>query len=168
MLETDAPGFALGADLSNGYLYPDAFYSCKLTPVEQNYDVFDKEVLAIKAAFEEWWHLLEGTKFPVQVLTDHKNLEFLKTSQHLNQRQDDWFFFTLFEFMVTYHSGARNEKADALSWKGEYYELAQETPSMILKPWNFILGTTVWDLLPSVYSLLPSDPFAVQIHQALE
>lgn len=49
------------------------YYSCKLNPAEKNYDVWDKDLLGIKTAFEEWRHLLEGAWFPGQVLTDHKN-----------------------------------------------------------------------------------------------
>lgn len=42
--------------------------------MEQNYDILDKDVWAIKAAFEEWWLLLEGSNFPIQVLSDYKSL----------------------------------------------------------------------------------------------
>ncbi|XP_015224357.1 PREDICTED: RNA-directed DNA polymerase homolog [Cyprinodon variegatus] len=45
-----------------------------LSPAEQNYDVGDRELLAIKLALEEWRHWLEGAEHPVLVWTDHKNL----------------------------------------------------------------------------------------------
>ncbi|KAI2644624.1 Retrovirus-related Pol polyprotein [Labeo rohita] len=56
-------------------LFPCAFYSRKLTSAEQKYDVCNRELLAIKAAFEKWRHWLEGAKLQFIVLTDHRNLE---------------------------------------------------------------------------------------------
>jgi hypothetical protein len=56
IIETDASDFTLGAILSqyqdNQLLHPVAFYSCKFSPAEINYDVYDKELLAIITAFE--------------------------------------------------------------------------------------------------------------------
>lgn len=92
MVDADASNFALGAVLSkpaasNDWLHLCAFYLRKLTPTEINCDVLDKELLVIKTVFEEWLHLLEGAGFPVQLLADHENFQYLKTARHLNQRQ---------------------------------------------------------------------------------
>ncbi|KAK3547882.1 hypothetical protein QTP70_000339 [Hemibagrus guttatus] len=59
----------------------------KLTSAEVNYDVGNRELLAIKAALEEWHHWLEGAHHPFQVLTDHRNLEYLRGAKRLNPRQ---------------------------------------------------------------------------------
>ncbi|KAK3508768.1 hypothetical protein QTP70_005354 [Hemibagrus guttatus] len=59
----------------------------KLTVTEVNYEVGDQELLAIKAALEEWRHWLEGSRHPFQVLTDHRNLEYLRGAKWLNPRQ---------------------------------------------------------------------------------
>jgi len=59
-------------------LYPCAFFSRKLTSAERNYDVGNKELPSMKAAIEEWRHWLEGAIHPFQVITDHKNLEYVK------------------------------------------------------------------------------------------
>ncbi|KAK3539702.1 hypothetical protein QTP70_012033 [Hemibagrus guttatus] len=59
----------------------------KLTAAEANYDVGNRELLAIKAALEEWRHWLEGARHPFQVLTDHRNLEYLRGAKRLNPRQ---------------------------------------------------------------------------------
>lgn len=63
------------------HLNPCAFFSRKLTLVEQNYDIGNRELLAIKLALEEWRHWLEGTHHPFQVLTDHRNLEYLQDAK---------------------------------------------------------------------------------------
>jgi len=46
-----------------------------LSPAELNYDMHDKELLAIFDVFKRWRHYLERTPAPVVVFTDHKNLE---------------------------------------------------------------------------------------------
>uniref|UniRef100_A0A8C5P6V7 Gypsy retrotransposon integrase-like protein 1 n=1 Tax=Leptobrachium leishanense TaxID=445787 RepID=A0A8C5P6V7_9ANUR len=120
-VEVDASSIGIGAVLSQRRppertLHPVAFYSRKLTPAEVNYDVSDRELLAIKCALAEWRHLLEGALHPFMVFTDHKNLEYLKTAKRLNPRQARWsLFFSRFDFQVTYKPGTQNKKADALS-----------------------------------------------------
>ena len=57
-IETDASDYVSAAILSqyndNGILHPVAFYSKKHSVAECNYDIYDKELLAIIRAFEEW------------------------------------------------------------------------------------------------------------------
>ncbi|KAK3548422.1 hypothetical protein QTP70_012843 [Hemibagrus guttatus] len=89
MVEVDASSKGLGAVLSQhhgepGKLHPCAYYSRRLTAAECNYDVGNRELLAIKAALEEWRHWLEGARHPFQVLTDHRNLEYLCGAKRLN------------------------------------------------------------------------------------
>ena len=43
--------------------------------MEWNYEIHDKEMLAIICALKEWRHFLEGATYLVEILTDHKNLE---------------------------------------------------------------------------------------------
>lgn len=56
-VETDASDYAIGATLSQpdeqGRLHPIAYYSRKMSPPERNYDIHDKELLAIVTAFKE-------------------------------------------------------------------------------------------------------------------
>ena len=83
-LETDASHFALRAILLqmdvDKKLHPVAFYLRKLFAVEINYEIYDKELLAIVDSFQEWRHFLEGVVHPVTVYTDHKNLEYFMTA----------------------------------------------------------------------------------------
>lgn len=100
VVEVDASNTGLGAALSQRQgsppkLHPCAFYSRKLNAAERNYDVGDRELLAMVAAFEEWRHWLEGANHSFTVFTDHKNLEYLRTAKRLNPRQACWsLFFT--------------------------------------------------------------------------
>jgi hypothetical protein len=63
LLECDTSDYATGVILSQkddkGKLHPVAFLSKSMAPAEQNYDIFNKELLAIVQAFKEWHHLLE-------------------------------------------------------------------------------------------------------------
>ena len=54
--------------------HPVVFLSKKMTPMEENYDIHDKELLAIIRATEFWRHLLEGARHLFEIWTDHKNL----------------------------------------------------------------------------------------------
>ena len=87
--------FATGAVLSqqsttDGKWHPVAFYSKSLSSVERNYEIHDKEMLAIIRALEEWRHFLEGATHPVEIWTDHKNLEYFMTAKKLNRCQACW------------------------------------------------------------------------------
>ncbi|KAL0152565.1 hypothetical protein M9458_052288 [Cirrhinus mrigala] len=92
LVEVDASSTGVGAVLSQRQgqppkTYPCAYFSHKLTPAERNYDVGNRELLAIKLALEEWRHWLEGALHLFTVLTDHKNLEYLRSAKVLNHRQ---------------------------------------------------------------------------------
>ncbi|KAK3526590.1 hypothetical protein QTP70_030730 [Hemibagrus guttatus] len=121
IVEVDASMTGVGAVLSQqqgnpSRLHPCAFFSHKLNPAERNYDIGNRELLAVKLALEEWRHWLRGAKQPFLVLTDHKNLEYLRAAKRLNPRQARWaLFFTRFDFTISYRPGSKNTRADALS-----------------------------------------------------
>jgi hypothetical protein len=57
-----------------GKLHLVAFFSYKMSLVELNYDIHDKELLAIMKAFKEWRVYLKGVTLLIKVLINHKNL----------------------------------------------------------------------------------------------
>ncbi|KAK3523516.1 hypothetical protein QTP70_001181 [Hemibagrus guttatus] len=162
VVEVDASCSGIGAVLSQRHgeprkLHPCAFHSRKLTAAERNYDVGNRELLAIKAALEEWRHWLEGARHPFQVLTDHHNLEYLRGAKRLNPRQARWaLFFTRFVFTVTYHPGSKNDKADALS---RQFESANDPgkPELIL-PAPTLLAPVHWDLMEEIRRAHADEP----------
>ncbi len=98
IVEVDTSSVGVGAVLSKHHgeppkLHPCAYFSRKLSPAEQNYDIGNRELLAIKFALEEWRHWLEGAVHPFQVITDHRNLEYLRDAKRLNPRQACWALF---------------------------------------------------------------------------
>ena len=88
-IEADSSDFATGAVLSqqsptDEKWHPVAFLSKSLSSVERNYEIHDKEMLAIIRAMEEWRHFLEGAEHQFEVWTDHKNLEYFMSAKNLN------------------------------------------------------------------------------------
>ncbi|KAK1795726.1 hypothetical protein P4O66_001208 [Electrophorus voltai] len=131
----DASDIGVGMVLSQhgggrGDLRPIAYFSQKLSSAKRNYGVGDCELLAMKVAFEEWRHWLEGARHLFTLYTDHKNLEYLRTTKRLNARQARWsIFFSRFWFKVTYRPGEKNTRADALS-----HQYTAEARSMSSEP----------------------------------
>jgi hypothetical protein len=110
IVETDASDFAIAAVISqhddNNILHPIAFHSRKLTPSELNYEIYDKELLAIITAFKEWRAYLEGSSHTITVFTDHKNLEYFASTKVLNRRQCRWAeILANYDFTISYRPG---------------------------------------------------------------
>ena len=148
VVEVDASDLGVGAVLSqrspsDGKLHPCAFLSRRLSPAERNYDVGDRELLAVKVALEEWRHWLEGAEQPFLVWTDHKNLEYIRSAKRLNSRQARWaLFFNRFNFILSYRPGSKNAKPDALSRMFDP-DSSPKTLSTIL-PSSCVVGAVTW------------------------
>ena len=96
--------------------HPISFYSKLLNDVEQNYEIHDKDMLAITHALEEWRHFLEGSKHKVNIWTDHKNLKYFMTAKKLNQQQAWWsLYLSCFDFVMHHCPGCTMGKCNALS-----------------------------------------------------
>ena len=120
ILKTNTSNQALGLCLSQPdaerHLHPVAYCSGKFSGPELNYDVHDKELLAIVDAFEEWQAYLEGLRHPIMVYSDHKNLLYFTTTKKLNRQQVRWAeLLALYNFQIHYRKGSENGRADALS-----------------------------------------------------
>lgn len=113
IVETDASDFALGCVLSqfkDKRLHPVAFHSRNLSDAVRNYEIHDKELLAILQDFKEWPHYLVGTKDPITVYTDHQNLSNFLTTKVWNQRQIRWAEqLANYNFKIVYRPGQKME-----------------------------------------------------------
>ncbi|KAJ8324255.1 hypothetical protein O5D80_8742 [Batrachochytrium dendrobatidis] len=135
IIESDASDFAIGCVLSqrdaNNQLRPCSFHSRSLSSAERNYSIYEKELLAIREAFDVWRHYLEGAHHAVEVLTDHKNLEYLASARILNQRHARWSeFLSRFNIKIQYRPGSKNGKADALSRRSDYETQSGDIPDI--------------------------------------
>ncbi len=159
----DASNTGIGAILSqrqgnSANLYPCAYYSRKLNAAERNYDVGGREPLAMKAAFDERRHWLEGAKLPFIVLTDHRNLEYIRSAKRLNTRQARWSLFSSrFDFHVTYRPGSKNGKADALLRQFDF-AMSSKVPNEPVIPTSLILAPVQWDIITEITDAQANDP----------
>ena len=94
LLATDTPAYSMGTVLlQEGEIHPRtkkptqhpiAYYSATFTPTEGNYNIYERELLAVLKALQHWRLHLAATETPVIVLTDHANLTFWKNPKMVN------------------------------------------------------------------------------------
>ena len=141
IVETDASDYALGAILSlqldSGEIHPVAFHSRTFTAPELNYDTHDKELLAIFEAFRVWRHYLEGSGTPIDVLTDHKNLEYFSTTKVLTRRQARWSeYLSQFNLVIRFRPGRLGTKPDSLTRRWDVYPKGGNSDYASVNPSN--------------------------------
>ncbi|KAI1001697.1 hypothetical protein K3495_g6500 [Podosphaera aphanis] len=109
--------------------HPIAFFSKNMASTELNYEIHDREMLAIIRSLSHWRAELIGSTKKVEILTDHRALEYFMTTKSLNARQARWAeILAEFNFLIRYRPGKANPAADALSRRDQ-----DVTPQDILK-----------------------------------
>jgi hypothetical protein len=89
---------------------------------ELNYDIYDKELLAIVECFQSWRQYLKGAKHTIQVFTNHNNLQYFTTTKQLSRRQARWSErLANFDFIITYCPGRLGAKPDAITRRLDVY-----------------------------------------------
>ena len=116
-----------------------AYISKLLNETEQNYEIHNKEMLAVIRCLETWRHFLEGSQSKFKVWTNHKNLEYFMSNQKLNCRQARWaLYLSRFDFVSKHISGSKMGKVDGLSrrpdWEVEV-EKDNEEQMLVKKEW---------------------------------
>ena len=141
VLETDASDYGLGAvllqEMDDKSLLPIGFLSRTMTPAERNYDIYDKELLAIVWAVVEFRPILMSAQQAFDIVTDHKNLTYFTTTKILNRRQTRWSeILSEYKFNLSYRSGKANDQADALSRREDVYPKRGESSFAAHNPAN--------------------------------
>ena len=137
-VEADSSDFATGAVLlqqsqTDDKWHPVAYYSKSLNAVERNYEIHDKELLAIIQALEDWRHFLEGVQHKFEIWTDHENLEYFMSAKKLNRHWAQWsFYLSWFNFLMHHHPGHSMGKSDAISLKVDHGMGGGDNDNLIL------------------------------------
>src|SRR6185369_14196498 len=145
ILECNTSDFTIAGILSqvdpgSSELRPVAFYTRTMSPAELNYDIYDKELLAMVEAFRQWRAYLEGARHTIQVYSDHNNLQYFTTTKQLNRRQARWSeFLAGFDYLINYRAGRLGAKPDASTRRPDVYprksfEGASDSNKRILIP----------------------------------
>jgi len=142
-VEADASNFAMGGVLSikceDSKWRPVAYISKSLNKTERNYEIHDKEMLAVIQCLKAWRHFLEGTRSKFEVWMDHKNLEYFMNNQKLNRRQARWaLYLSRFDFVLKHILENKMGKADGLSRKPDWevgVEKDNEEQTLVKKEW---------------------------------
>ncbi|KAF8713242.1 hypothetical protein RHS03_00737, partial [Rhizoctonia solani] len=167
-----ASGVAMGAILSqqgeDNCLHPIAYMSKSFSGAKTNYNTHNKELLAIIKALEEWRIFLEATDKPIQIFTDHQNLEYWMQAWTFNRRHVWWqIFLSDFNFKIHYCPGKQSGKPDALSRQSDYVDEPVEPEVML--PAEVFANTSEEELeiVLEIRSKLKEDPSLEPIIQFL-
>jgi hypothetical protein len=161
ILETDASDYVSAGVLSQyddvGVLHPVAFFSKKHSAAECNYEIYDKELLAIIRCFEEWRPELEGASSPIKVMSDHRNLEYFMSTKMLNRRQARWSeFLSRFNFKIVYRPGKLGVKPDTLTRRSA--DLPKEGDERLLHQSQTVLKKENVELMCLPATIKPDNP----------
>lgn len=122
-IETDASDGVVAGVLSQKHQedwLPIAFFSKTMNPAEYNYQIHDKEMLAIVKSLEEWRPELQRRQDRFEIYTDHKSLGYFMTTKQLTARQARWAeALSEYYFIITYRPGKDNVQADALTRRND-------------------------------------------------
>ena len=105
----------------NGDRHSCAFISKTFSPTERNYEIYDRELLAIIWALEEWRHYIQGSPHTTIILLDHKNITYFREARKLNRRQARWsLYLSEFDVKLVHVAGSKMIQSDTLSRRPDY------------------------------------------------
>jgi len=153
-----ATGGVLSMKCSDNLWRPVAFISKSLSDTERNYEIHDKEMLAVIRCLEAWRHFLEGTTVKFKIWTDHKNLKYLMKVQKSNRRQARWAsYLSRFNFMLKHVLGSKMGKADSLSRRPDWeigVEKDNEDETLVKPEWLEVKKAEVVEIIVDRVDLL--------------
>ena len=168
----DASLLAAGAVLMQpdtaGDLHPCTYFSKTFSAAEHNYDIYDQELLTVILALGEWKQYLQGTPHLVSILTDHKNLSYLKDLCKLSCCQAHWSLFLQdFDIIWKVTLGTQMGPADALSQK-DYLDTTVDNTNTPILPDPIVINALDLTLSHHIQSSSASDPFVLKALAALD
>ncbi|KAJ1038199.1 hypothetical protein NDA10_006578 [Ustilago hordei] len=129
-LETDASDFAIAGVLKQeheGRWHPVAFHSRKMSSAKKNYEIHDKELLAVVACLTQWRHMLAGLPSQLVILTDHEALKYFKSQRCITGQQARWAILLAdFDFILQYQPGDKGGEPDAFTRRTDMQPAGEE------------------------------------------
>jgi len=161
-VEANASNYATGGVLSmkcsDEMWRPIAFISKSLSDMERNYEIHNKEMLAVVRCLEVWRHFLEGATTKFKIWTDHKNLEYFMKAQKLNRRQARWaLYLSRFNFTLKHVPGSKMGKADSLSRRPDWevgVEKDNKDQKLVKPEWLEVRKTEMVEIIVDRVDLL--------------
>ena len=146
-MKTDTSDYALAAILSimtkDNEIHPVAFHSQTFSAPELNYNVHNKELLAIFKTFKIWWHYLEEFASPIDVVMDHKNLEYFSMTKVLMRQQARWSeYLSQFNLIICFCPRHLGTKLDTLTRWWDIYPKGGDNGYALVNLYNFCLVFT--------------------------
>src|SRR6202167_1221843 len=137
-LEVDASAFATGAILSQkdsrGKSRAVGYHSKTFNDAERNYDIHDRELLAVVRGLDNWRHFLAGSAHPITILTDHKNLQYYRNPQRISRCVARYLpKLADYNFTLVHQPGTLN-KADALSRRPDFHDGSTDNNDVTVLP----------------------------------
>ena len=173
-LSTDTSKHASGTILlqmdANGNWHPCSYLSQSFSPAERNYDIYDRELLAIIHALKTWRHYLHGSPFPVQIFTNHKNLTFFRSPQRLNCCQAPWLLDLVdFDLQLTHVPDSHLAGPDALSCRPNLLPPSNtNNEGVTLLPPSLFVHVINSALSSHIASSSSSNPLVLQALQSMD
>jgi len=137
-LEVDASAYAVGAILfqrdAQDRKRDVGYFSKALNPAERNYDIWDREFLAVIKALGNWQHILIGSPHKIIVWTDHANLQYYRQPQKVNRRVARGINFMAEFPLELKHIAGRKNRADPLSRRPDYDDGSKDNDEVVALP----------------------------------
>ena len=152
----------------NSDLHPCTYFSHTFSSTQCNYDIYDQELLAIILALEEWCQYLQGTTHSITVITNHKNLSYIKDPWKLSRQQARWSLFLQdFDIQWQVTPGTKMAPADALS-RCDHVNTTLDNQETSICPEPIIIQALDLALAWKIQSSTKSDPLVLQALESLK
>ena len=169
---TDASLLAAGVVLmqadKNSDLHPCTYFSRTFSSAQRNHNMYDWELLTVILALEEWHQYLQGTTHLITIITDHKNLSYIKDPQKLSRQQARWSLFLQdFDIQWQVTPGTKMAPVDTLS-RCDHIDTILDNQEMSICPEPVVIQALDLALAWKIQSSTKSDPLILRALEGLK
>ena len=145
----------------NSDLHPCTYFSRTFSSTQCNYDIYSQELLAVILALEEWHQYLQGMAHPITIITNHKNLSYIKDPRKLSRQQAKWLLF-LQDFNLQWQvtPGTKMAPVDTLS-RHDHVDTTQDNQEASICPAPVVIQALDLALAQKIQSSTETDPLVL-------